>query len=46
MARMANLGCMAALSIAVVIFNIAFWVIALKEFNLAPQDILKSKPVK
>ena len=46
-ARIANIASAAAFALVLVIFNIAFWVTALVEQNMAAEDVLEmKKPIK
>ncbi len=42
-ARLANYGAMAFFLLAIVVFNVVFWILALKEFNMPAEDILQAK---
>ena len=46
-ARLANFAAMGIFVVIIIIFNIAFWVIALKEFNKGADEIIQErKPIK
>ncbi len=46
MARFANIGCIVVFLLTIIVFNAAFWVIALAEYNTASEELLEKKPIK
>ena len=44
--KFGNYGAMVFFVLVIIIFNIAFWVIALKEYNMGTEELLEEKPIK